>query len=77
VEVHRRELVGAELTVRSWGNSDGTPALFLHSLGPAASAAFVNVPAGPLAARGLHLVAASRASAARPSFLRSATTSEA
>ncbi|HEU0336550.1 MAG TPA: alpha/beta hydrolase [Gaiellaceae bacterium] len=51
------ELAEATLAVREWGERDGRPLLFLHSLGPAASAAFVGLVAGPLVARGLRLVA--------------------
>jgi pimeloyl-ACP methyl ester carboxylesterase len=51
------ELAEATLAVREWGDRDGRPLLFLHSLGPAASAAFLGLAAGPLVARGLRLVA--------------------
>lgn len=51
------ELAEATLAVREWGERDGRPFLFLHSLGPAASAAFLGLAAAPLVARGLRLVA--------------------
>jgi pimeloyl-ACP methyl ester carboxylesterase len=51
------ELAEATLAVREWGDPEGRSLLFLHSLGPAASAAFLALAAAPLVERGLRLVA--------------------
>ena len=51
------EVAGARLHVRRWGPSDGRPLLFLHSLGPAASAALLDVGVGPLADAGWSIAA--------------------
>jgi pimeloyl-ACP methyl ester carboxylesterase len=51
------ELAEATLAVREWGEPGGRPLLFLHSLGPAASAAVLELAARPLVERGLRLVA--------------------
>jgi pimeloyl-ACP methyl ester carboxylesterase len=45
VDVH-----GTRLYVRRWGEARGKPFLFLHPLGPAASAALIHAGMGPLAA---------------------------
>jgi len=47
----------ASLFVRRWGTAGGTPLLFLHSLGPASSAAFLGLAAGPLADSGYDVAA--------------------
>jgi pimeloyl-ACP methyl ester carboxylesterase len=39
---------GVPLYVRRWGARGGVPLLFLHSLGPASSAAFLGLAVGPL-----------------------------
>lgn len=46
------DLVGTTLAVRRWGPPDGQPLLFLHSLGPAASGALLDLGMGPLAEGG-------------------------
>jgi pimeloyl-ACP methyl ester carboxylesterase len=51
------ELAEATLAVREWGEPGGRPLLFLHSLGPTASAAVLELAAAPLVERGLRLVA--------------------
>ena len=58
VEERERLLVdGVPLAVRSWGDPDGRPLLFLHALGHVASGAWLR-EAGPLlAARGFRVVA--------------------
>src|SRR4029450_13786128 len=45
------------LFVRRWGRRGGTPLLFLHSLGPASSAAFLGLAAGPLEEAGYDVAA--------------------
>lgn len=46
-----------QLYVRRWGPDDGAPVLFFHSLGPAASAALLDVGMGPLADAGFPVAA--------------------
>ncbi|HEX4686995.1 MAG TPA: alpha/beta hydrolase [Nocardioides sp.] len=48
---------GTSLFVRRWGRAGGTPLLFLHSLGPASSAAFLGLAAGPLEEDGYDVAA--------------------
>ena len=51
----RSELIAVgdtTLNVRRWGPPEGRPIMFVHSLGPAASAALLDVGLGPLAAAG-------------------------
>lgn len=48
---------GVPLAVRRWGRRGGTPLLFLHSLGPASSAAFLGLAVGPLEEAGYDVVA--------------------
>ena len=45
------------IALREWGPADGTPLLHLHALGPAASAALVELMAEPLVERGLRILA--------------------
>jgi pimeloyl-ACP methyl ester carboxylesterase len=47
----------ARLYVRRWGEAGGTPFLFLHSLGPAASAAFMGLGVGPIVEAGYAVAA--------------------
>jgi pimeloyl-ACP methyl ester carboxylesterase len=53
----RLDVGGTALFVRRWGTAGGTPLLFLHSLGPASSAAFLGLAAGPLEAAGYDVAA--------------------
>jgi pimeloyl-ACP methyl ester carboxylesterase len=58
--VGRSELIdvgGATLNVRRWGDPDGHPFLFLHSLGPAASAALLGPGVDPIADAGYAVAA--------------------
>jgi pimeloyl-ACP methyl ester carboxylesterase len=48
---------GVPLSVRRWGRVGGTPMLFLHSLGPASSAAVLGLAAGPLVDAGYDVAA--------------------
>ena len=48
---------GVPLSVRRWGPRGGTPMMFLHSLGPASSAAFLGLAAGPLVDAGYEVAA--------------------
>jgi lipase len=48
---------GVTLNVRRWGPTGGSPLLFLHSLGPASSAALAGVGFGPLADAGWSIAA--------------------
>ena len=48
---------GSGLHLRRWGGADGRPLLFLHSLGPASSAAFLGLAAKPLVDAGYAVVA--------------------
>jgi pimeloyl-ACP methyl ester carboxylesterase len=48
---------GASFNVRRWGDSSGRPFLFLHSLGPAASAALLGPGVGPIADAGFAVAA--------------------
>jgi pimeloyl-ACP methyl ester carboxylesterase len=48
---------GVPLYVRRWGVRGGVPLLFLHSLGPASSAAFLGLAVGPLEAAGYDVAA--------------------
>jgi pimeloyl-ACP methyl ester carboxylesterase len=45
------------LSVRRWGDADGHPLLFLHSLGPASSAAFLGLGVEPLVEAGYSVAA--------------------
>jgi pimeloyl-ACP methyl ester carboxylesterase len=45
------------LSVRRWGGEDGQPLLFLHSLGPASSAAFLGLGVQPLVDAGYAVAA--------------------
>jgi pimeloyl-ACP methyl ester carboxylesterase len=45
------------LAVRRWGDHDGRPLLFLHSLGPASSAAFLGLGVEPLVEAGYAVAA--------------------
>lgn len=45
------------LSVRRWGGADGHPLLFLHSLGPASSAAFLGLGVEPLVQAGYAVAA--------------------
>ncbi len=47
----------AGLSVRRWGGEDGQPLLFLHSLGPASSAAFLGLGVQPLVDAGCAVAA--------------------
>jgi len=47
----------AGLSVRRWGGEDGQPLLFLHSLGPASSAAFLGLGVQPLVDAGYAVAA--------------------
>lgn len=58
--VGRSEMVaadGASFNVRRWGDRGGRPFLFLHSLGPAASAALLGPGVGPIADAGYAVAA--------------------
>ncbi len=48
---------GTPLFVRRWGPEGGRPILFFHSLGPAASAALLDVGMGPLVSAGYTIAA--------------------
>ena len=48
---------GTRLYVRRWGEAGGTPLLFLHSLGPAASAALLGLGVGPIVEAGYEVAA--------------------
>jgi len=48
---------GVPLYVRRWGARGGLPLLFLHSLGPASSAAFLGLAVGPLEDAGYDVAA--------------------
>jgi pimeloyl-ACP methyl ester carboxylesterase len=48
---------GVPLYVRRWGARGGVPLLFLHSLGPASSAAFLGLAVGPLEDAGYDVAA--------------------
>jgi pimeloyl-ACP methyl ester carboxylesterase len=48
---------GTRLFVRRWGEAGGDPLLFFHSLGPAASAALIEVGLGPLVDGGVEVAA--------------------
>lgn len=48
---------GATFNVRRWGSDDGHPFLFLHSLGPASSAALLGPGVGPIADAGYAVAA--------------------
>jgi pimeloyl-ACP methyl ester carboxylesterase len=54
---HDHALDDASLFVRRWGTRGGQPILFLHSLGPASSAAFLGLAAGPLEDAGYDVAA--------------------
>lgn len=43
--------------MREWGDEAGRPLIFLHSLGPSSSAAFLGLASEPLVRAGFHLVA--------------------
>jgi pimeloyl-ACP methyl ester carboxylesterase len=47
---------GSALYLRRWGSEDGRPLLFLHSLGPASSAAFLGLAVRPLVEAGFAVV---------------------
>ncbi len=51
------EAAGTRLYVRRWGPDGGSPLLFLHSLGPAASGALLGPGVGPLADAGYEVAA--------------------
>ncbi len=51
------EVEDASIAVREWGPEDGTPMLFWHALGPAASGATIGEVAPVLAGRGYRVVA--------------------
>lgn len=51
------QVAGTSLYVRRWGPPDGRPLLFLHSLGPAASGALIDVGVGPIADAGWAIAA--------------------
>jgi pimeloyl-ACP methyl ester carboxylesterase len=51
------EVAGTRLYVRRWGPDGGSPVLFLHSLGPAASGALLGPGVGPLAEAGYSVAA--------------------
>ena len=51
------EAGGVHRFVRRWGPNDGQPAVFLHSLGPAASGALIGVGIRPLADAGYAVAA--------------------
>ena len=55
--VRRIDVGGASLAVREWGDEAGRPLVFVHSLGPSSSAAFLGLAAEPLVQAGFHLVA--------------------
>jgi len=50
-------VAGVPLHVRRWGGRSGEPLLFLHSLGPASSAAFLGLAVGPLEHAGYDVAA--------------------
>lgn len=54
---HEHTVDGIPLLVRRWGHLGGTPLLFLHSLGPASSAAFLGLAVGPLEKAGYDVAA--------------------
>lgn len=54
---HDHEVGGVPMFVRRWGTRGGTPLLFLHSLGPASSAAFLGLAVGPLEDAGYDVAA--------------------
>ena len=51
------EADGTRLYVRRWGRADGSPLLFLHSMGAAASAALIDVGMAPLVEAGWSIAA--------------------
>ena len=55
--VTHHEVGGTTLAVREWGDPGGRPLVFAHSLGPASSAAFLGLAAGPLVRAGFHILA--------------------
>ena len=55
--VRRVDVGGSPLAVREWGDEGGRPLVFVHSLGPSSSAAFLGLAAEPLVQAGFHLVA--------------------
>lgn len=48
---------GVELAVREWGDPQGSPLFFVHALGPASSAALLDLSVGPLVEAGFRVVA--------------------
>jgi pimeloyl-ACP methyl ester carboxylesterase len=52
-----RKVAGVRLAVREWGPADGVPVVFWHALGPVTTGEYAAELAGPLVARGAHLVA--------------------
>jgi pimeloyl-ACP methyl ester carboxylesterase len=55
-ELRVRRLAARSLHVRRWGTA-GRPVIFLHSLGPASSAAFFGLGAEPLVEAGYAIAA--------------------
>jgi pimeloyl-ACP methyl ester carboxylesterase len=54
---HEVTVGGVPLFVRRWGTRGGAPLLFLHSLGPASTAAFLGLGVGPLEDAGYDVAA--------------------
>lgn len=52
-----RKVAGVRLAVREWGPADGLPVVFWHALGPVTTGEYAAELAGPLVARGAHVVA--------------------
>jgi pimeloyl-ACP methyl ester carboxylesterase len=52
-----RKVAGVRLAVREWGAADGVPIVFWHALGPVTTGEYAAELAGPLVARGAHVVA--------------------
>jgi pimeloyl-ACP methyl ester carboxylesterase len=52
-----RKVAGVRLAVREWGPADGVPVVFWHALGPVTTGEYAAELAGPLVARGAHVVA--------------------
>ncbi len=56
MRVRQVDVGGASLAVREWGEAGGRPVLFAHALGPASSAALLDVSVAPLVEAGFHVV---------------------
>ena len=56
MRVRHVDVGGTSLAVREWGEAGGRPLLFAHALGPASSAALLDVSVAPLVEAGFHVV---------------------